>query len=52
VVAFRARIDGHPADGMLRVVASGDGLVTDVTLLLRPLGALLAGVERMKALLR
>jgi hypothetical protein len=36
---------------MLRVIAADDGTVTDVTLLVRPLGPLLAGVERMKALL-
>ena len=51
-VAFSARIDGRRVDGMLRVVEGGDGTVTDVTLLLRPLDALLAGVESMKALLR
>lgn len=51
-VAFSARIDGRQVDGMLRVIEGDHGTVTDVTLLLRPLDALLAGVERMKALLR
>ncbi len=50
-VAFTARIGARRVDGMLRVIAADDGTVTDVTLLVRPLGPLLAGVERMKALL-
>ena len=51
-VAFTARAEGRDLDGVLRVVDDGRGRVTDVTLLLRPLDALLLGIERMKALLR
>ena len=38
-------------DGVLRVVAGEDGRVARVMLWLRPLDALLEGVERMKAAL-
>jgi SnoaL-like domain len=46
VAFFTATVEGRPGEGVLRVV--GD---TDLTLMVRPLGTLLAGVERMKALL-
>jgi hypothetical protein len=36
---------------VLLVEAGGDGLATDVTLTIRPLDALLAGIERMNELL-
>jgi hypothetical protein len=38
-------------DGVLRVIADGDGRVVRVLLWLRPLDALLVGVERMRAAL-
>ena len=50
-VAFQGSVMGRDVDGMLRVVTNPDGTVGHVTLLLRPLDVLLAGVERMKALL-
>jgi hypothetical protein len=46
VAFFTGTIEGRRGEGVLRVV--GD---TDVTLMVRPLSTLLAGVERMKALL-
>ncbi|HEY1276542.1 MAG TPA: hypothetical protein VGF25_16655 [Thermoleophilaceae bacterium] len=42
---------GRRAEGVLLVEAGGDGLATDVTLTIRPLDALLAGIERMNELL-
>jgi hypothetical protein len=51
VAFFAATVADRPADGMLRVIAAPDGMPADVTLMVRPLGALMAGVERMKALL-
>jgi hypothetical protein len=51
VAFFSATVEGRPAEGVLRVLAGPDGAPADVTLMVRPLGALLAGVERMKALL-
>ena len=47
-VAFRGSIADRDADGVLRVVGDGEGAVSDVTLLVRPLDVLLAGVARMK----
>jgi hypothetical protein len=47
VAFFTATVEGRRGDGMLRVVA-GDGPATDVTLMVRPLPVLLAGVEEMK----
>jgi hypothetical protein len=48
---FTATLDGRPGDGALLVVAGPDGSVSDLTLMVRPLGSLLVGIERMKALL-
>jgi ketosteroid isomerase-like protein len=48
---FAATLDGRPGEGALLVVASPDGSVSELTLMVRPLRSLLAGVERMKALL-
>jgi hypothetical protein len=48
VAFFTATVDGRDGDGMLRVVAADDGPATDVTLMVRPLRVLLAGVEQMK----
>jgi hypothetical protein len=48
VAFFGATIQGHHADGVLRVVAASDGPATELTLMIRPLAALLAGVEQMK----
>jgi hypothetical protein len=50
-VFFTATLDGRRGDGALLVVAGPDGSVCDVTLMVRPLRSLLAGIERMKALL-
>jgi hypothetical protein len=48
---FTATLDGRPADGALLVVATPDGQVGELTLLVRPLRSLLAGIEQMKVLL-
>jgi hypothetical protein len=48
---FTATLDGWPGEGALLVVARPDGSVSDLTLMVRPLKSLLAGIERMKALL-
>jgi hypothetical protein len=48
---FTAAGDGRPADGVLHVLAAPDAPATELTLMLRPLEALHAGIERMKVLL-
>jgi len=48
---FTATGDGRQADGVLHVVAARDAPVTELTLMLRPLTTLHAGIERMKVLL-
>jgi hypothetical protein len=48
---FTAAGDGRPADGVLHVLAGPDAPATELTLMLRPLRTLHAGIERMKALL-
>jgi SnoaL-like domain len=48
VAFFTATVEGRRGDGMLRVVAPGGGPASDVTLMVRPLRVLLAGVEEMK----
>jgi hypothetical protein len=48
---FTAAGDGRSADGVLHVVAAPDAPVTELTLMLRPLETLHAGIERMKVLL-
>ncbi len=45
-------LQGHPAEGVLLVLADQDTPATDVTLMIRPLKTLLLGIERMKQLLR
>ena len=51
VAFFAGEVEGRAADGVLRVVAPPGGPATELTLMVRPLASLLAGVERMKALL-
>jgi hypothetical protein len=48
---FTAAGDGRPADGVLHVLAGPDTPATELTLMLRPLETLHAGIERMKVLL-
>jgi hypothetical protein len=48
---FTAAGDGRAADGVLHVLAVPDGPVTELTLMIRPLATLHAGIERMKVLL-
>jgi hypothetical protein len=48
---FTAAGDGRPADGVLHVVAAPGAPVTELTLMIRPLATLHAGIERMKVLL-
>jgi SnoaL-like domain len=48
---FTARVDGRDADGVLLVVAPADRPATELTLMLRPLATLVAGIEVMKVLL-
>jgi hypothetical protein len=40
-------VGDHELDGALIQVAGDDGLVAELTLLLRPLSGLLAGIEQM-----
>jgi len=49
--AFAASVDGRAGEGVLLIADSRDGRVAEVTLMVRPLGSLLAGIERMKVLL-
>lgn len=49
LTVFTARDAELELDGVLRVVADADGRVARVLLWLRPLDALLVGVERMRA---
>jgi hypothetical protein len=51
LAVFTARDAEIALDGVLRVVADEDGRVVRVLLWLRPLDALLVGVERMRATL-
>jgi hypothetical protein len=51
LAVFCARDADLQLDGVLRVVADADGRVVRVLLWLRPLDALLVGVERMRAAL-
>jgi hypothetical protein len=48
---FTATGDGRRADGVLHVLGEADAPVTELTLMIRPLETLLAGIERMKVLL-
>jgi SnoaL-like domain len=52
VCFFRADVGGQQADGVLRVVAVPGGRVGDVTLMIRPLDALLEGLKGMERALR
>jgi hypothetical protein len=47
---FTAQGDGRQADGVLLALAAPGAPVTELTLMLRPLRTLLAGIERMKVL--
>jgi SnoaL-like protein len=51
LAAFTARDADLELDGVLRVIADGEGRVVRVLLWLRPLDALLVGVERVRAVL-
>ena len=52
ICSFRAEVEGRQADGVLRVVAMPGARASDVTLMLRPLGALLEGLKGMERELR
>jgi hypothetical protein len=45
---FTADVGGQPLDGVLRVIAPGGGPVSELTLMARPLPALLAAVEELR----
>jgi len=47
---FEASGDGRRAEGVLLVVGAADAPAAELTLMLRPLKTLLAGIERMKVL--
>jgi SnoaL-like protein len=47
ITLFRAQIEDHPVDGMLDAVPGEDGRIAELTLMLRPLASLQAGVARM-----
>jgi hypothetical protein len=49
---FRGEVEGEEADGVLRVVAAPGARATDVTLMIRPLDALLKGLKAMERALR
>ena len=51
LAVFTTRDADVALDGVLRVVADSDGRIVRVLLWLRPLDALLVGVERMRAAL-
>jgi hypothetical protein len=44
---FRGQIEDHPVDGMLDARPGDDGRIAEITLMLRPLASLQAGVARM-----
>ena len=44
---FATQVEEHPMDGVLDVDTDGDGRITEITLMLRPLAALQAAVARM-----
>jgi SnoaL-like domain len=44
---FNAQIEEHPVDGMLDARPGEDGRIAELTLMLRPLASLQAGVARM-----
>jgi SnoaL-like protein len=48
---FTASAGGRRADGVLLVVGATSRPAAEVTLMVRPLGSLLSGIEQMKALL-
>ena len=47
VAFFTGTVEGLSAEGVLRVVAQGDAPATELTLMIRPLESLLAGVKAM-----
>jgi hypothetical protein len=47
VTFFVGEVEEHPIDGVLDVRSDGAGRVHEITLMLRPLAALQAGVARM-----
>jgi len=48
VASFTATVDGREADGVIRAIGEPNRPATELTLMIRPLDALLAGVEQMK----
>jgi hypothetical protein len=48
---FTATADGRDGDGVLLVRITPEAPATELTLMIRPLATLLAGIERMKVLL-
>jgi len=51
VAFFRATVEGRHADGVLRVIAERDAPATELTLMVRPLDTLIAGVKAMGRIL-
>ena len=49
--AFAASVDGRPGEGLLLIADAPGGGVGELTLMVRPLRSLMAGIERMKVLL-
>jgi hypothetical protein len=47
VTFFQGQVEEHPLDGVLDVRTNDAGRISEVTLMLRPLAALQAGVARM-----
>jgi SnoaL-like domain len=52
VTFVTAQVGDHQLDGMLDEIRDGDGRIAEITLMLRPLAALQAAVERMGRALR
>jgi hypothetical protein len=51
VTFVEGEVDGRTIDGVLDVIEGDDGRIAEVTLMLRPLDALLLGVKKMGAAL-
>jgi hypothetical protein len=48
IAFFVGAIKGQPVDGVLRALADDDNRVTDITLMVRPWGALKSGIADIK----
>ena len=51
LLAFTAELEGRAGDGVLLATGERDGAISELTLMVRPLAALLDAVDRMRVLL-